>query len=385
MPVGRSGWPRWSSVASPAMASAPRPLARPQQLATAALVLLVLGVVAVLVDGSRGDPTVERTTADERTLTVSERFLDDYVDPDGRVVRHDEGGTTVSEAQAYGLLVAAAIDDRERFDTILAWTDANLVRDDGLMAWHWDEGEVDEAVATDADIDAVHALLVAAERFDEPDHLERAREIATAIDRELVAEVADGPVLLPGEWADGPPFRWNPRYVSPLTFDLLDDHLPDTGRWEQLRDASYQQVERSLSGDADLPPDWAQVEADGSVEQDPHEDPAFGFDAARVPIRMGVDCDERGRALAARSHPFLSSQDPVLAGYDLDGSPEVDFRHPLMVVAAAGAAHAAGDGDAVTGLLDEAEAIDRREPTYYGAAWVALGRLLLTTDLLHGC
>jgi endoglucanase len=367
------------------MASAPGPLARHQQLATAALVLLVLGVVAALVHGSEGDPTVERTPADEKTLTASHRFLDDYVDPDGRVVRHDEGGTTVSEAQAYGLLVAAAIDDRERFDTILAWTDANLVRDDGLMAWHWDEGELDEAVATDADIDAVHALLVAAERFDEPDHLERAREIATAIDRELVAEVDDGPVLLPGEWADGPPFRWNPSYVSPLTLDLLDDRLPDTGRWGQLRDASYRQVERSLSGAADLPPDWALVEADGSVEQDPEEDPTFGFDAARVPIRMGVDCDERGRELAATSHPFLSSQDPVMAGYDLDGSPEVDFRHPLMVVAAAGAAHAAGDGDAVTGLLDEAEALDRREPTYYGAAWVALGRLLLTTDLLHGC
>jgi endoglucanase len=51
-------------------------------------------------------------------------------------------------------------------------------------------------------------------------------------------------------------------------------------------------------------------------------------------------------------------------------------------VAAAGAADAAGHPAARDGLLDSAEALDRRFPTYYGAAWVALGRILLTTKLL---
>jgi len=32
---------------------------------------------------------------------------------------------------------------------------------------------------------------------------------------------------------------------------------------------------------------------------------------------------------------------------------------------------------------DSAAALDRRFPTYYGAAWVALGRMMLTTNLLH--
>ena len=53
-----------------------------------------------------------------------------------------------------------------------------------------------------------------------------------------------------------------------------------------------------------------------------------------------------------------------------------------MLVAAAGAADAAGQTAARDGLLDEAEALDRRSPTYYGAAWVALGRMMLTTKLL---
>jgi len=36
-------------------------------------------------------------------------------------------------------------------------------------------------------------------------------------------------------------------------------------------------------------------------------------------------------------------------------------------------------------LLEEAAALDQRSPTYYGAAWVALGRIMLTTKLLDAC
>ena len=54
-------------------------------------------------------------------------------------------------------------------------------------------------------------------------------------------------------------------------------------------------------------------------------------------------------------------------------------------LAAAGATDAAGEGAAREGLLASAEDLDRRFPTYYGAAWVALGRMMLTTKLLDPC
>ena len=53
-----------------------------------------------------------------------------------------------------------------------------------------------------------------------------------------------------------------------------------------------------------------------------------------------------------------------------------------MLVAAAGAAEAAGKEADKQKLLDAAEALDQRAPTYYGAAWVALGRIMLDTDAL---
>ncbi|MDW5596131.1 hypothetical protein VSS74_17420, partial [Conexibacter stalactiti] len=59
--------------------------------------------------------------------------------------------------------------------------------------------------------------------------------------------------------------------------------------------------------------------------------------------------------------------------------------HPAALVGAAAAARAAGDAGASDRLLARADALEARAPSYYGAAWAALGRIMLTTDLLGGC
>ena len=45
-------------------------------------------------------------------------FLTAYVDPDGRVVRRDQGGDTVSEGQGYALLLAVVLGDKARFQRV---------------------------------------------------------------------------------------------------------------------------------------------------------------------------------------------------------------------------------------------------------------------------
>ena len=54
-------------------------------------------------------------------------------------MRIDQGGDTVSEGQAYGMLLAAAIGDSQRFDAIWEWTQDNLRRPDGLFAFLWQQ------------------------------------------------------------------------------------------------------------------------------------------------------------------------------------------------------------------------------------------------------
>ena len=58
---------------------------------------------------------------------------------------------------------------------------------------------------------------------------------------------------------------------------------------------------------------------------------------------------------------------------------------PLGLVAAAAADEAGGDSDAAAARLDEASELQWRYPTYYGSAWVALGRIMLASSLLGEC
>jgi hypothetical protein len=119
----------------------------------------------------------------------------------------------------------------------------------------------------------------------------------------------------------------------------------------------------------------------------PQTGPEFSFDAVRTLVRMAEDPDPAGRRIAASAWPVFAGQDPTRlpVQHDLSGRPIGDIIHPVALVAAAGAAAAAGQAGARDGLLDGAEALDRDSPTYYGAAWVALGRLMLTTKLLGAC
>jgi len=93
-------------------------------------------------------------------------------------------------------------------------------------------------------------------------------------------------------------------------------------------------------------------------------------------LSRNPDC---GAALAIyRRHPGHSS-------YSLPGTPVGDQTHAASYVAAAAAAKAAGQNGEMHQLLDQAQKANSAHPTYYGAAWVALGRVMLTSSALGSC
>src|SRR6185312_7706703 len=97
---------------------------------------------------------------------ASRFFLDHYEQSDGRVVRRDQGGDSVSEGQAYAMVVAAADGDRSRFAAAWGWSRAHLLEPDGLLAWRYAGGRVvDPQPAADADLLSAWALDLASRRF----------------------------------------------------------------------------------------------------------------------------------------------------------------------------------------------------------------------------
>jgi endoglucanase len=379
------------------------------KLRIAALQILVLIVVvgagwriAQVVD-LRVTATDVQAMREAAAVQAGRDFLDEYVEGDGRVVRRDEGGDVVSEGQAYGMLIAVAVGDEARFRAIWDWTRSHLRRPDGLLAWRWAGGDVADAnSAADADLDMARSLLVAGKRFDDPKLADEGKQLGSDI---LNAEtvpvggrtapageqagqrvVAPGRMVVAGNWATAPPFAVDPGYFSPRAErELL--HVSADQRWRAVS-RSQRVLGWQLVGAGQLPPDWAVVDEAGHAvpTAPPAGGPAhFGLDAARLPIRFAESCDPADRALAASMRTVVAAPGDVPGLRNLDGSAASDWQHPVALVAAAATDDAAGDANAAATRLDQATALEQRYPTYYGAAWVALGRIMLATSLLGEC
>ena len=327
----------------------------------------------------------------KKAESAGQRFLARYVTSDGRVSRIDQGGDTVGEGQAYGMLIAAAIGDSKRFDSIWGWTKSNLRRKDGLISFLWRDGQIkDPQAASDADVDAVRALLVGSCRFHRPALRQEGLDLAKAIMKEETVSSQGSPVLVAGPWATKNPVTIDPSYFSPATFAALDAATGD-GKWGSLAASSRSITDKLMQGQNRLPPDWARLEGGKPVPigspSNPKGTPQFGFDAVRTLVRLAEDPDPAGRQIAARAWPVFDGQDPnnLPVEHDLTGKAIGATMHPVVLVAAAGAADAAGQPAARDKLLKAAESLDKRSPTYYGAAWVALGRIMLTTSALKSC
>ncbi|GGF41493.1 class F sortase [Subtercola lobariae] len=333
---------------------------------------------------SPSGPAQARTADD-----AARAFLSNYV-VDGRVVRKDQGSDTVSEGQAYGMLIAVSIGDENAFDSIYAWTTANLVQTDGLMAWDWKDGKIiDNEPASDADLDAARALVEAGKTFNEPDLIAKGNALGEVILDKLTVTTAAGRILLPGLWAaTSEPYAYNPSYASPAAFSVLSESSGDA-RWQELASGS-RAVTSALLTKSGLPPDWAQVHADGTVDSMPGARGTgttvqYSYDAARLPLRYAESCDPADTALAAKLISALQRQSDVFAQLDLGGGALTTDQSSVGYDARAAALAAAGQANLAEQDLSRADQLEQSNSTYYGAAWSALAQQELQAGTLGSC
>lgn len=381
------------SVDSPSAPVTPGRSHRPGRTAVCAVLAFILGVTTFVVAPEDDATALVVAPADRRStaLTAADRFLDRYLQPSGRISRLDQGGDTVSEGQAYGMLLALALGDETRFRHIWDWTDDHLQRADGLFAWRWNDGAIaDYHAATDADLLIAAALALASRRFADSELRTEAERVSDGILAHETARYGTMRVLLAGTWAE----RWrmvNASYLVTPAMSILYEVIPEW-RWGTVAWTSRLLLSDMMDTAPHLPPDWAVVDASGvnprAVPSPDGTSARYSYDAGRVIVQVAVDCREAGQRLARSAWPFLENE--VEAGslvmpYTLDGRPIADERHPLAYVAAAAAALTSGERSRADELLGTAEDVDAASPTYFGSAWVALGRVWLDTGLLGGC
>jgi endoglucanase len=353
------------------------------------MALAAIAVALLVISGGNARSSTAPSSASGSSATAAaQSFLSTYVDADGRVVRRDQGNDTVSEGQAYALLLADAVGDQGTFGRVWTWTRSHLQEPNGLFAFRANpDGTVaDPQPASDADLLIAWALV----RATGPQAAEYHREgisIANAVLAHETVRRGDTLMLAAGPWAIGQPVTLDPSYWAPAAYEQLGLLTGDV-RWRDLDNATIRLSTELTSDGQALPPDWARVD---KTFPEPTAAPnrssrfiQYGLDAQRLPVWLATSCDPRGPRLAARFDPLLTARENALA-LTPDGQILDQQTNATPVVGAAAAAQAAGNDARRDSLLAEAARLNQQNPTYYGSAWLALGRTLLTTNLLGGC
>jgi endoglucanase len=249
-----------------------------------------------------------------------------------RVIDHDAGERTTSEAQAYAMFFALVANDRSRFDGLLRWTEQNLASGDlsaHLPAWLWGRrvgdrwGVLDKNPAADADVWMAYTLLEAGEAWNESRYTRLGTALAKRIAAEEVAQIpAVGTALLPAPkgFQHRDSYRLNASYVPLQLLIRLGRALPD-GPWQQVAASVPTLVKDSAPHGFVM--DWTEFKPGNNVMPSP----VGSYEAIRVYLWAGMldpatpQRDTLLRALSGMATHLRSSAVPP-AKVKQDGSIE---------------------------------------------------------------
>ncbi|MBD0337019.1 MAG: glycosyl hydrolase [Cyanobacteria bacterium Co-bin13] len=332
-------------------------LGLPLSLGLAALAPAVAAADVATCSVANTELSLLQSSPQEALLRESwQTYRDRFIQGDGRVIDREDNDRSTSEGQAYAMWRAVLINDPDTFQRTYAWAEGNLARrgpsgepSDTLWSWHWGRSEtgawqtLDPNFATDADIDAATALILAARRWNCPAYLEAARAKLADIWAYSTVELPDGSrQLLPGPaeafWNQPDTLILNPSYFSPYAYRLFAQVDPQRP-WLRLVDSGYAMLQASSAiSPAGLPADWIAYDpASGTYRPLPPDSPVksnYSFDAFRVWWRIALDsawfAEPRARAYLSTSLDHLEArwrQDRrIPARISLAGEALVDYE-----------------------------------------------------------
>lgn len=227
------------------------------------------------------------------------RYNYSYIDH-GRVVSLDENHITTSEGQSYGMLRAVWSGDRDTFEAVWAWTQQHLSRTDHLFSWKWKGKILDHNAATDADTDIALALLLAAERFDQPAYKRQALLIINSIWEREVVEYNGKYYLTGGNWAPKEKYPTiHVGYLAPYAYEIFSQ-IDLNHPWKELITSSYDILDWIyLQQGFLLPPEKLYLDKQNGRfllnKPGQHSEPLFSYDVFPIFWRIATDEQWFGR------------------------------------------------------------------------------------------
>jgi endo-1,4-beta-D-glucanase Y len=299
-------------------------------------------------------------------------YRERFIQSDGRVIDWENNARSVSEGQAYAMFRAVLANDPKTFAQTLEWAENNLQRQTGdtrtdhLWAWKWGKDEQgnwgirDQNFASDADVDAIVALILAARRWNRADYLELAQtklKDLWTLSTIAVPTNTDSPkgqsnqnsgarsqtrYLLPGPLSafqlQPTQVYLNPSYLAPYAFRLFAQ-VDKSHNWLSLVGSSYKALQSSAELSAvGLPSDWVALDTTtGQLQAVPPSSAlqsVYSFDAYRVWWRVALDAawfDEPQAKAFLQQHlghlqTLWRSQQAIPARIDLQGKAVVSYE-----------------------------------------------------------
>jgi endo-1,4-beta-D-glucanase Y len=315
--------------------------------------------------------TVSDRDADAAYASFKASFLENCNDGSWRV-RWEDPTVTVSEGIAYGMLLTVVHDDRSIFDGLWQYYQHNADKN-GLMHWRrtgCPGSQSGDNAATDADLDAAMALVMASRRWSTTPYLAAAQTLVGAIRSFETMAAPDGLALLkPGDMFGGADCI-NVSYFAPAYYRVFAEIEPaQAAFWTKLAADSYAVIARVANVSTGLVANWCDENGNSNASGAPgcqYYSPngnIFGSDAVRAPWRIATDYVWYG---TAEAQAWLGKLTGFAKGigianiskkYQLDGTLVTPTVHSVIAVGAFADAAIAYDQQTVDEFFAEVAAM----------------------------
>ncbi|NMH86723.1 glycosyl hydrolase family 8 [Flavivirga algicola] len=310
-------------------------------------------------------------------------------------IKFDTPTETVSEGVAYGMLLSAYANDKQLFDGLWLYYQ-DFSNANGLMNWKIDgcSSVIGQNGATDAELDAAIALMVAEKRWGNAgaiNYQNDAKALIAAIKNHEVE--ANTNVLKPGD-AWGGSVNTNPSYFTTGYFRVLGEYTNDVTFWNAVANKCYNIIDANLSKQSavyNLVSDWCEADGDYStiVSWAYNEGKSYYYDAARTPWRIAIDYVWHGHSKALEysvlCNNFVTDKggfDQIYPGYNQTGvAINTTYKDPTFT----GAYATAGMSSSTQSFVNNgyAELKNQSTSAYFGATLRAIYMFALSGNMYN--
>jgi len=272
-------------------------------------------------------------------------------------VKFDNPAETVSEGIGYGMLLTVYKADKVTFDGLWNYYKDNR-NSNGVMNWKISgcSGTIGQNGATDAELDAAMALIVADYQWGSSGTIDYRADAEALIAAMKTHEVeANTYVLKPGDMFGGSQLT-NPSYFAPGYFRAFGVFTNDTAFWNSVASKCHTMITNNLTQNnavGGLVSDWCQESGAYSSQSGGYhaQGHTYYYDAARTPWRIAVDYvwygNNEAKIYAKKCSDFvrinLGGTANIVDGYNQNGSVTGQWHNATFVGAFACAAMAGED------------------------------------------